>query len=181
MQSGDAMYGQPELPPGPPQDGAPFHMAAPSPHAQTAQALAQTPSWGQQQQPLLPMPATDQSVNGAHVAIAWVCAVMTLGYLLPWAIGATRGKSNAGAVGLVNFFAGWTVVGWIVALVMACGAHQQRYSPQVTTVHVAQQHYPQAQVANTMVGGTPPAAWYPAPDGAGQAYWDGRQWTGHRA
>ena len=27
----------------------------------------------------------------------------------------------------------------------------------------------------------PPPGWYPDPQGAGQAYWDGAQWTGHRA
>lgn len=166
------MYGQPEIPSGPQLTG-PYSAPAPT-------APLETPGWAPQHA-MVPMYSTDQSVNGAHVAIAWVCAVITFGYLLPWAIGATRGKSNAGAVGLVNFFAGWTVVGWIVALVMACGAHQQRYAPHAVNVHVAQQHFPQAQVANTMVGGTPPAAWYPAPDGPGQAYWDGRQWTGHRA
>jgi hypothetical protein len=56
--------------------------------------------------------------------IAWVVALITLGYMLPWAIAASRGKSNAGAIGLLNFLLGWTVVGWVIALVMACTAHQ---------------------------------------------------------
>jgi len=60
------------------------------------------------------------------VTFAWVLTVLTLGYLLPWAVAASRGKSNSLAVGLVNLFAGWTLVGWIIALVMACGAHQQQ-------------------------------------------------------
>ena len=55
---------------------------------------------------------------------AWVIAVCTLGYMLPWAVAATRGKSNAGAIGWINLLLGWTLIGWIVALVMACGAHQ---------------------------------------------------------
>jgi hypothetical protein len=30
-------------------------------------------------------------------------------------------------------------------------------------------------------GGTPPAGWYPSPDGSGLTWWDGQQWTGHRS
>ena len=67
---------------------------------------------------------TDKSGKGGQATIAWVIALCTLGYMLPWAIAASRGKSNAGAVGWLNFFLGWTMVGWIVALVMACGNHQ---------------------------------------------------------
>jgi len=74
-----------------------------------------------------PVIMTDARTNGAEVAIAWILTVLTLGYMLPWAIAATRGKSNSWAVGLVNFLLGWTVVGWIVALVMACTAHQVAY------------------------------------------------------
>jgi len=39
-------------------------------------------------------------------------------YFLPSIIG--RNKRNAGAIFLLNFFLGWTVVGWIVAMVWAC-------------------------------------------------------------
>ena len=70
----------------------------------------------------------------AHVVIAWLLAVLTGGYLLPWAIAATRNRSNVAAVALVDVFLGWTVVGWIVALVMACGSDRpvvvvQTYAP----------------------------------------------------
>jgi hypothetical protein len=67
---------------------------------------------------------TDKRGAPIQVIVAWVLTVLTLGYMLPWAIAATRGKANAGAIGLVNLLLGWTVIGWIVALVMACGAHQ---------------------------------------------------------
>lgn len=71
-----------------------------------------------------PMVITDARTNGAEVTIAWIVTVLTLGYMLPWAIAATRGKSNSWAVGLVNFLLGWTFIGWVAALVMACMAHQ---------------------------------------------------------
>jgi hypothetical protein len=67
---------------------------------------------------------TDANRNGVHVTFAWIFTVLTLGYLLPWAVAATRGKSNALAIGLLNFLLGWTFLGWLAALVMACGSHQ---------------------------------------------------------
>src|SRR3954469_15869073 len=71
-----------------------------------------------------PRPSTDQRGGVAQAVIAWIATVCTLGYFLPWAVAATRGKSNSLAIGLLNFLAGWTVIGWIIALVMACSAHQ---------------------------------------------------------
>ena len=71
------------------------------------------------------MIASDQRSVPIQTVIAWIIAVLTLGYMLPWAIAATRGKSNSLAIGLLNFFVGWTVIGWIASLVMACMAHQK--------------------------------------------------------
>lgn len=71
-----------------------------------------------------PMVITDSRVNQAETTIAWIFTVLTLGYMLPWAVAATRGKSNSWAVGLVNFLLGWTFFGWIAAFIMACMAHQ---------------------------------------------------------
>ncbi len=84
--------------------------------------------------------ATDQRTHGVEVVLAWILTLLTLGYLLPWAIAATRGKSNSIAVGILNLFLGWTLIGWVIALVMACTAHQQRVS-MVQMVH-APQYYP---------------------------------------
>lgn len=62
--------------------------------------------------------------NTAEIVIAWLLTALTVGYFLPWAVAASRGKSNSLAVFLVNLLLGWTLIGWIVALVMACTAHQ---------------------------------------------------------
>lgn len=67
---------------------------------------------------------TDARVSALALVVAWAIAIVTLGYMLPWAVAATRGKSNSGAIALVNVLVGWSVVGWVVALVMACGPHQ---------------------------------------------------------
>ena len=58
--------------------------------------------------------------NGAIVVVAWLLTVLTVGYMLPWAVAVTRRSSNSTSVALVCLFLGWTVIGWIVALVMAC-------------------------------------------------------------
>lgn len=58
------------------------------------------------------------------LVLAWVVALLTSLYLLPWAVAYSRGKSNHDAIAVVNVLTGWTVIGWIVALVMACTAHQ---------------------------------------------------------
>jgi hypothetical protein len=58
--------------------------------------------------------------SAVHVVIAWIFALVSFLYFLPWAIAATRGRPNTGGVFLVNLLVGWTVIGWIAALVMAC-------------------------------------------------------------
>lgn len=68
---------------------------------------------------------TDERPRPVQVVVAWVLTVLTAGYFLPWAIAATRGKSNTGVVFWVNLVLGWTVVGWVVALVMALTAHRR--------------------------------------------------------
>ena len=67
---------------------------------------------------------TDKRTRPVQTVLGWILVLVTGGYLLPWAIAATRGKSNTGAIFWLNLLLGWTVVGWIIALVMACTSHQ---------------------------------------------------------
>ena len=62
--------------------------------------------------------------RGASATHAWFWAILTIGYMLPWAIAASRGSRNSAQVCVVNLFLGWTLIGWVVALVMALRAHQ---------------------------------------------------------
>jgi hypothetical protein len=87
------------------------------------------------------LPLSDQRISGAEVGLAWIFTVLTLGYMLPWAIAATRGKSNSVAVAVINFLLGWTLVGWVIALIMACTAHQQRVN-MVQMVNVPHYYQP---------------------------------------
>ena len=59
-------------------------------------------------------------------------AVLILLYFLPAIIG--RDKRDATGIFLLNLFLGWTVIGWIVALVWACAAER---NPQVHMLPVA--------------------------------------------
>ncbi len=86
---------------------------------------------------------------------------------------ATRNKSNTLAIGLLNFFVGWTVLGWIAALVMAC-SHEG--GVQVNNIAYA---VAPAMPAQATPQGPPAAGWYP--EGVGQRYWDGMRWTEHTA
>lgn len=67
---------------------------------------------------------TDRRARPISVTISIILTVCTFGYVLPWMVAALRGKSNAWAIFWLNLLLGWTVVGWISALVLACAAHQ---------------------------------------------------------
>jgi len=51
--------------------------------------------------------------------VAVLLALLTAGYLLPWAIAVLRDLRTHVSVLLVNLFLGWTIIGWVVALVMS--------------------------------------------------------------
>ena len=46
--------------------------------------------------------------------------LITLMYFLPTIIG--HNKQNSGGIFLMNLLLGWTVVGWVIAMVWACSA-----------------------------------------------------------
>lgn len=50
--------------------------------------------------------------------------VASFGYLLPWAIAAQRGQANHSTILAINLVTGWTIVGWFIALIMACSPHR---------------------------------------------------------
>ena len=50
--------------------------------------------------------------------VAVIVAIVTVGYMLPWAIAAVRDVPHWSTF-WVNLLLGWTLVGWIIALVMS--------------------------------------------------------------
>ncbi len=55
---------------------------------------------------------------GALIAFIFLSAL----YFMPTIVAVGRGKANAAAIGALNFFLGWSVIGWIVSLVWALAA-----------------------------------------------------------
>lgn len=41
-------------------------------------------------------------------------------YFLPLIVAVTRNKRNMLAISMLNLFAGWTLLGWLAALIWAC-------------------------------------------------------------
>jgi len=56
--------------------------------------------------------------------VAVIVAILTAGYMLPWAIAAVRDVPHW-LVFWINLLLGWTIIGWIVALVMSLRAQRQ--------------------------------------------------------
>lgn len=57
-------------------------------------------------------------------------------YFLPAIVAVTR-RAHAGPVIVVNLFLGWTFLGWVVSLAMACGKSEERPSrPAVPCCHL---------------------------------------------
>jgi hypothetical protein len=62
--------------------------------------------------------------------IAIIIAALSFLYLLPFAIAIGRGRTNTGAICALNLFLGWTLVGWVVALVWAVAHDEVRTKHQ---------------------------------------------------
>lgn len=56
--------------------------------------------------------------------VAVIVAILTAGYMLPWAIAAVRDVPHW-SVFWVNLLLGWTIIGWIIALIMSLRQQRQ--------------------------------------------------------
>jgi len=50
---------------------------------------------------------------------AILITLLSLFYFLPFAIAFNKKRANAGAIFALNLFFGWTLIGWVLALVWA--------------------------------------------------------------
>lgn len=57
-------------------------------------------------------------MEGVVAGFAVIATVLGF-YFLPTIVGAARKRDNILAIGLLNLFLGWTLIGWIIALVWA--------------------------------------------------------------
>lgn len=59
-----------------------------------------------------------------------ILVLVCCAYLTPTLVCYCRHRENSGSVVVVNLFLGWTLIGWVVALAMAC------HTPAATVQHV---------------------------------------------
>ncbi|GAB3181886.1 hypothetical protein GCM10027060_13650 [Nesterenkonia halophila] len=81
------------------------------------------------------MTDTDAAAGGGLLVAGMLVVaglVLLVSYFIPTAIAMLR-RHNVGGVFLVNLLLGWTFLGWVAALVMACWS-----KPQPTQVYVQQ-------------------------------------------
>jgi Superinfection immunity protein len=71
-------------------------------------------------QPYPPAPAYRFESSTTVKVVAWIVAVLSSLYMLPWAIAATRNLRNHWTIFWIDLLLGWTIVGWVIGLVMAC-------------------------------------------------------------
>jgi hypothetical protein len=53
-----------------------------------------------------------------HMALAVLCIIGFIGYWVP-TLAANSNRRNRAAIGMLNLFLGWTLIGWVVALLWA--------------------------------------------------------------
>ncbi len=58
--------------------------------------------------------------------VFWLGAILFLVYMLPTFVAERRKHHQLLAIGVLNLLLGWTVIGWVVCLVLACTAVRPR-------------------------------------------------------
>src|ERR1700730_13485169 len=59
------------------------------------------------------------STSENHMALAVLCIIGFIAYWVPTLAANSNRHRNRAAIGMLNLFLGWTVIGWVVALVWA--------------------------------------------------------------
>jgi hypothetical protein len=101
-----------------------------------------------------------------RAALGVVLLIVFVIYFIPTAIAIIRKNRQTPAVIAVNFFLGWTLLGWVGALVWALAGPQESASRPGMQPPAG---YPQPQVS---------PGWYPDQTGR-LRYWSGWAWTEH--
>ena len=57
--------------------------------------------------------------KAVKMIVALFVVVLSLGYFLPAMVAWTNGRANTSAIFALNLLLGWTLIGWVVALVWA--------------------------------------------------------------
>lgn len=81
--------------------------------------------------------------GGSAAAGFLVLLVLFAAYWIPAAIALIRGVRNTGSIVVVNLFLGWTLIGWVVALAMACRSVRPEMMPTSAGIPPGWQPRPQ--------------------------------------
>lgn len=65
----------------------------------------------------------------AFAGVVLLLVIVAL-YFVPLIVAAARSMPNVGSIAVINVLLGWTGIGWIVALAMACGSNRRQPYPQ---------------------------------------------------
>lgn len=65
---------------------------------------------------------TAASDAGAGIGALFLFLIIAAMYFVPTIVAVTRHHHQTGAIVVINLLLGWTFIGWVVALAMACGA-----------------------------------------------------------
>lgn len=65
-----------------------------------------------------------------RTTLAILISIFTFFYLLPFSVALARGRTNTTAIFLLNLLLGWSLVGWILALVWAVAHDEVRANRQ---------------------------------------------------
>src|SRR5215472_16652098 len=72
-------------------------------------------------------------------AVLFIIALLIAGYFLPTIIARKRHHRNIQGIFVLNLLLGWTLIGWVGALVWAV-IHENSSPPQITRPDPASQH-----------------------------------------
>jgi hypothetical protein len=75
--------------------------------------------------------AATNAGGGASIGGVLLIVVIIALYFLPTVVAALRHHHNTAMIAILNFFLGWTFVGWVIFLAMAFG----NPAPQSTVIH----------------------------------------------
>jgi len=59
-----------------------------------------------------------------RLLFAIIITLLSLLYFLPFAIAFNKKRANTGAIFALNLFLGWSLIGWVIALVWALKEEQ---------------------------------------------------------
>lgn len=163
------LTGPPPLPVRPP-----VHATTPLPPAQSP-AHQPVPAPFPAPQPGYPVAVMTPPQSNAEIVVAWVFTALTLLYMLPWAVAATRRSTNSVVIAIATFFLGWTGLGWLVLLVLSFLGPTVHSTRPLVAVGLPPAPYPPTPAP------APMGLWAACPTDPPHLlrWWDGRAWTAH--